>query len=83
MQDLQRTSQRIRQQVSVNTDTSSFTSSTTESDGDDGITIYENSSIGEESNHSEESHAWSSLQSKNRMKKKYRDQLTWRYSEIT
>lgn len=45
---------------------------------DDGITTCENSSIDEESNHSEESHVWSSLKSKNKTKKKSRDEIIWR-----
>lgn len=79
MQDLQKSSQKIRQQISITTDTSSITSSMTDSDIDDGITTYENSSIDEESNYSEESHAWSSLKFKNKIKKKSRNEIIWRY----
>lgn len=78
MQDLQKSLQKIRQQVSITTDTSSITSSITDSDIDDGITTYENTSIDEESNQSEESHAWSSLKSKNKIKKKFRNEIMWR-----
>lgn len=79
MQDLQKSSQKIRQQISITTDTSSITSSMTDSDIDDGITTYENSSIDEESNYSEESHAWPSLKSKNKIKKKSKNEIIWRY----
>ncbi|XP_017797892.1 PREDICTED: uncharacterized protein KIAA1841 [Habropoda laboriosa] len=75
--DLQKSTQRV-QQVSVTTDTSSITSSITDSDIDDGITTCENSSIGEESNHSEESYAWSLLKAKNKIKTKLRNQVAWR-----
>ena len=51
----------------------------TDSDIDDGITTYENSSIDEESNYSEESHAWPSLKSKSKIKKKSRNEIIWRY----
>ncbi|XP_012239197.1 uncharacterized protein KIAA1841 isoform X2 [Bombus impatiens] len=78
MHDLQKSSQKVRQQVSITTDTSSITSSTTDSDMDDGITTYEYSSIDEESNHSEESHARSSLKLKSKIKKKSRNDIMWR-----
>ncbi|KAK9304698.1 hypothetical protein QLX08_004103 [Tetragonisca angustula] len=78
IQDLQKSSQKIRQQISITTDTSSITSSMTDSDIDDGITTYENSSIDEESNYSEESHAWPSLKSKSKIKKKSRNEIIWR-----
>ncbi|XP_076767136.1 SANT and BTB domain regulator of class switch recombination [Xylocopa sonorina] len=78
IQDLQKSSQRICQQVSATTDTCSIVSSITDSDMDDGITTCENSSISEESNYSEESHAWSSLKSKHKIKRAPINQVLWR-----
>ncbi|XP_026671766.1 uncharacterized protein KIAA1841 isoform X3 [Ceratina calcarata] len=82
----QRSSHRIcqqqqQQQVSIATDTSSIASST-DSDAEDGITTCcENSSSGEESNHSEESHVWSpSLKSRSKPKKCPKGRSTWRNS---
>ncbi|CAL7945159.1 unnamed protein product [Xylocopa violacea] len=83
IQDLQKSSQRICQQVSVTTDTWSISSSITDSDMDDGITTCENSSISEESNYSEESHAWSSLKSKQKIKRASINQVFWRNSGRT
>ncbi|CAK9807021.1 SANT and BTB domain regulator of class switch recombination [Anthophora quadrimaculata] len=76
--DLQKSAQKIRRQISVTTDASSITSSITDSDVDDGFTTCENSSIGEESDHSEESRAWSSLKTKIKIKRKSRNQVAWR-----
>ncbi|XP_076624868.1 uncharacterized protein LOC143343648 [Colletes latitarsis] len=76
IQDLQRALQKIHE-VSVVTDTSSNTSTVTDSDEDDGVMIDENSSI-DESYNSEESNAWSTLRSKNKIKKKLKNQITWK-----
>ncbi|XP_012153802.2 uncharacterized protein LOC100881591 isoform X2 [Megachile rotundata] len=67
--------QKIRQQVSVTTDTSS---SITDSEVDDGITPYEDSSIDEESYCSEESEAGSFPKSKDMIKKRLKNQNVWR-----
>lgn len=75
VQDLQKPLQKIRQQVSVTTDTSS---SITDSEIDDGITPYEDSSIDEESCCSEESEARSFSKPKNKIKKKLKNQNLWR-----
>lgn len=71
----QKPSPKVRQQVSVTTDTSS---SITDSEIDDGITPYEDSSIDEESCCSEESEAWSFSKSKDMIKKRLKNQSTWR-----
>ncbi|CAK9833093.1 SANT and BTB domain regulator of class switch recombination [Anthophora retusa] len=76
--DLQKSAQKVRRQISVTTDASSITSSITDTDVDDGFTTCENSSIGEESDHSEESRAWSSLKAKIKIKRKSRNQAAWR-----
>ncbi|XP_054012565.1 SANT and BTB domain regulator of class switch recombination [Hylaeus anthracinus] len=73
IQDLQKSLQKIHQ-ISV-TDTSSFASSVTDSDEEDDVTIDEDSI--DESYNSEESHAWSTLRSKNKIKKKLRNQTTY------
>ena len=75
VQDLQKPLQKIRQQVSVTTDTSS---SISDSEIDDGITPYEDSSIDEESCCSEESEARSFSKPKNKIKKKLKNQNLWR-----
>ncbi|XP_076384709.1 uncharacterized protein LOC117223482 isoform X2 [Megalopta genalis] len=69
-QDLQKTSLKVHQQASLANDVSSITSSITESDEDDGITIDEDCSIDEESYNSEESLPWSTLKTKNQNMKK-------------
>ncbi|XP_076181351.1 uncharacterized protein LOC143153741 isoform X2 [Ptiloglossa arizonensis] len=76
VQDLQKSLQKIHQ-ISIVTDTSSIVSSVTDSDEDDGVTINEDSSI-DDSYNSEESHAWSILRSKNKIKKKSKYQTTWK-----
>ncbi|XP_031847074.2 uncharacterized protein LOC116433287 isoform X2 [Nomia melanderi] len=74
-QDAQKTSLRNYRQVSLTTDVLSLTSSVTDSEEDDVITIDEDYSIDEESYNSEESHSWSTLRSKNKNKKKPKNQI--------
>ncbi|XP_078039447.1 uncharacterized protein LOC144471360 isoform X2 [Augochlora pura] len=73
-QDLQKISLKVHQQTSFANDISSITSSITESDEDDVITIDEDCSIDEESYNSEESLLWSTLKTKNKniKRSKYR-----------
>lgn len=77
-QDAQKTSLRNHRQVSLTTDVSSLTSSATDSEEDDVITIDEDYSIDEESYNSEESLSWSTLRSKNKNKKKPKNQILWK-----
>ncbi|XP_076661028.1 uncharacterized protein LOC143364685 isoform X5 [Halictus rubicundus] len=78
IQDSQKTSLRIHQQASLANDVSSITSSVTESDEDDGITVDEDCSIDEESYNSEESLTWSTLKTRNKNMKKSKNQIPWK-----
>ncbi|XP_076282473.1 uncharacterized protein LOC143209979 isoform X3 [Lasioglossum baleicum] len=76
IQDSQKTSLRVHQQASLANDVSSITSSVTESDEDDGITIDEDCSIDEESYNSEESLTWSTLKTRNKNMRKSRNGIS-------
>ncbi|XP_078039448.1 SANT and BTB domain regulator of class switch recombination isoform X3 [Augochlora pura] len=77
-QDLQKISLKVHQQTSFANDISSITSSITESDEDDVITIDEDCSIDEESYNSEESLLWSTLKTKNKNIKRSKYRILWK-----
>ncbi|XP_034952157.1 uncharacterized protein KIAA1841 homolog [Chelonus insularis] len=66
-----KSSRKLRPQSSQAVNTSSPTTSTSDSDEDDGITTYGDSSIDENSDNSEESHRWPAFKSTCKVKRHY------------
>lgn len=78
IQDMRKSLHKIHQQVSLATDTSSAISSITDSDDDGSVTVYEDSSVEEDSYFSEESNAQIMLRTKSKIQKKLKNQVVWR-----